>query len=432
MNVLIIDGLHDSDRGGAGIVAGLVDSLYAVAGESDESIEIGLVYRYSAADKRFRSAARHTQKSFPRLAIYANPIRTFSKRRGILKKLDFLCILLSACLKLIFPSFRSNDMVRAMLNANIVISKGGHFYQSQLHGVVTGFVDTFLSTFHLLLAIRLGKKFALIAHSVGPFRNFASKSIIKYIFNKASFLSTRETISKDILVELGIEASRIELVPDTAFALTPAHRHDAIRYLDRKRLKNTTYAVITSRYWDFPNSNADDTEARYRNYLNVLAQTADHLIEDGYVNAILLVVHNDGLHLDFENDSKPIHEVLNIMRNKQKAVVIEDDLSPAMQSALYGGAVITIGTRMHSVIFALVGGGPAIAISYNHKTDGMMELLGLGKYVLPIDSIDLSSSAKMARKVLDNKAQVMQKAEEQIREFRSSIKETLRKTVFPS
>lgn len=432
MKVLIIDGLHDSDRGGAGIVAGLAESLYTVAQETSTPIELGLVYRYSADDERFTGAARHTRNTFPRIEIYANPIRTFSNRRGFLKKLDFLCILLGAFFKLIVPSFPSNDVARAMQNADFVISKGGHFYQSHLSSSVTGFVHTFLSVYNLLLAIRLRKKFVLIAHSVGPFNNPASKKITSYIFKKACFLSTREEASKDVLVDLGIEASRIELVPDTAFALTPARGDDVVRYLDRKGLKNEKYAVVTSRYWDFPNSDRAGAVTRYSHYLHVLADIADYLIEEGYANKILLMVHNDGQHLEFEDDSKPVHEIFQLIRNKRNAIVIDDDLSPAMQSTLYGGAVITIGTRMHSVIFALVGGGPAIAISYNHKTVGIMEMLGLGKYVLPIDSMDVRSATEMIETILDDRANVTSHAEEKIGEFRSNIKETLRTTVFHS
>ena len=71
--MLIVDGLRDSDRGGAGIVAGLVDSLRAVADEASTSIEIGLAYRYSAGDDKFSSAARHTRTRYPDLTVHANP-----------------------------------------------------------------------------------------------------------------------------------------------------------------------------------------------------------------------------------------------------------------------------------------------------------------------------------------------------------------------
>ncbi|MCP4266433.1 MAG: hypothetical protein GY777_12815 [Candidatus Brocadiaceae bacterium] len=430
MKILIIDGFHDSDRGGAGIIAGLVSTLYKIARESGKTIEIGLVYRYSEDDAIFRSAARHTKKAFPDIKIYGTPIRTFRKNTGLLGKIDFLSILLHAFLKLLFPSLFSDKVVRAMKNADIVISKGGHFYQSNQKSLFNDLIYSFLSYYNLLLVIRLRKKFALIAHSVGPFNNYVSKKLTKLVFKKGSLLGTREQISKNILVGMGIEESIIEVIPDTAFALTPADKNDLNKYLDKKGLKETKYAIFTPRYWDFETSDAADSDTLYRNYLRSSAEIADYLIEAKYADKILLVVHNDGQHVALEDDSKPVNEIFRAIRNKQEVMVIDDDLPPEMQSTLYGNAVITVGTRMHSVIFALVGGGPAIAISYNHKTEGIMKMLGLEKYVLSIDTIDLSTTKEMIQILIAEEARVMENVTAKIQEFRFIIEKSLKKVIF--
>ncbi len=430
MKMIIIDGLHDSDRGGAGIVSGLVSTLYQVAHKSGKTIEIGLVYRYSEDDAIFRSAARHTKKAFPKMEIYGAPIRTFLKNTGLLGKIDFLSILLCAFLKFLFPSLFSDKVVRAMKNADIVISKGGHFYQFNQKSIINGLIYSFVSYYNLLLAIRLRKKFALIAHSVGPFNNYVSEKFTKLVFKKGSLLGTREEISKNILVNMGIEESIIEVIPDTAFALTPADKKDLNQYLDKKGLKETKYAIITPRYWNFENSDAADSATLYRNYLKTSAEIADYLIETKYADKILLVVHNDGQHIALEDDRNPVNEIFRAMRNKQVAMVIDDDLPPEMQSTLYGNAVITVGTRMHSVIFALVGGGPAIAISYNHKTEGIMKMLGLEKYMLYIDSIELSVAKKKIQNLFAEEAKVMENVTTKIQEFRLDIKTTLKGVIF--
>jgi polysaccharide pyruvyl transferase WcaK-like protein len=429
MKVLIIDGLHDSDRGGAGIVAGLVDSLYSVAKQLGKSVDLALVYRYSAADKRFRSAARHTRKSFPDVEIYSAPLRTFSRWRGLPKKLDFLFILLTACVSLVAPRLSRSGVVRAMQEADVVISKGGHFYRSGLRNPVAGFIDTLLSSYNLMMAIRLRKRLALVGHSVGPFSNVASRWLTGYAFKRASFVSTRESISKQILVEMGIAASRIAIVPDTAFALTPAPPEELSRLLDANGLSHARYAVVTPRYWDFPGS-ADPAE-RYTAYLHAMATLADHLLETALVDRVLLVRHNDGQHLDFEDDAKPIEAILEAMKQKQRAIVIRDDLSPTMQAALYGRAIMTLGTRMHSVIFAFVGGGPAVAVSYTHKTDGMMSMMNLEQLVLPIDSIDLAIAREMITNTVERRAAIVAQVAQKVADFREVITAALTEVVAP-
>ena len=88
--------------------------------------------------------------------------------------------------------------------------------------------------------------------------------------------------------------------------------------------------MITARHWDFPAHDGDEAARRYRNYLNALAAAADDIVEQGHARRVLLVVHNDGRHLDFEDDAKPIREIHAAMRNKENAVIIDDDLSPAI------------------------------------------------------------------------------------------------------
>jgi colanic acid/amylovoran biosynthesis protein len=55
--------------------------------------------------------------------------------------------------------------------------------------------------------------------------------------------------------------------------------------------------------------------------------------------------------------------------------------------ALFGCLDYLVGTRFHSVIFALTAGVPALAIEYEHKTSGIMQDLGLDEWVLPMNAV---------------------------------------------
>ena len=62
-----------------------------------------------------------------------------------------------------------------------------------------------------------------------------------------------------------------------------------------------------------------------------------------------------------------------------------------------------IGTRMHSNIFALGGGVPTIAVSYLHKTTGIMEGIGLEAWVIEIDKFTATDALKLADRILRGK-----------------------------
>jgi colanic acid/amylovoran biosynthesis protein len=72
---------------------------------------------------------------------------------------------------------------------------------------------------------------------------------------------------------------------------------------------------------------------------------------------------------------------------------------PADLKAAYGHLDILIGTRMHSVIFALTEGVPSLAIGYLHKTRGLMRMVGLEDCMLDIDNIQMDQMTQVLEKL---------------------------------
>lgn len=430
MKILIVDAYHDSDRGGAGILAGILNTLLSIGKELDETMDIGVVYRFSEDDKRFESADRHTRKAFPNINILGSPIKTSRKYTGFIGKIEAFIIFAYSFIKFCFPFLFSDKVIDAMQNADLVISKGGHFYKSRQYNLFRGFYSTSTALYSILLSMRLRKKYAIIAHTVGPFNNYLSRVITKMVFKKATIISTRENISKGILLSMGLRNSEVQVLPDTAFALIPVSQENIETFLEKQGLKeNLRYATITARFWSYPGIDRRKSENLYKKYLTSLAKISDFLIDEKLVDKVLLVVHNDGKHNESENDSKPINTIYSEMHQRDDAVIIDDDLSPEMLSTLYGKSRIMIGTRLHSVIFSLVGGAPAIAISYNHKVDGIMGMLGFEKYVLDINTMEISIANAMIRNVLAEEERVMQLANTRIQDFRLMLSKTLKELV---
>ena len=58
---------------------------------------------------------------------------------------------------------------------------------------------------------------------------------------------------------------------------------------------------------------------------------------------------------------------------------------------------------MHSNIFALSGGVPTIAVSYLHKTEGIMQGLGLEDWIIPIDRYEAATALDMADRIINRR-----------------------------
>lgn len=59
-------------------------------------------------------------------------------------------------------------------------------------------------------------------------------------------------------------------------------------------------------------------------------------------------------------------------------LVLGDHYSSDIQQALVSRAKLVVGARYHSIVFAINNGVPFVALSYEHKMDGLLACLGMG------------------------------------------------------
>jgi colanic acid/amylovoran biosynthesis protein len=101
--------------------------------------------------------------------------------------------------------------------------------------------------------------------------------------------------------------------------------------------------------------------------------------------------------------------------------VVDAALAPAELQAAYSRLDLLVATRMHSAIFALSAGVPALAIGYLHKSAGIMQMLGLDQHVLDIDTIDAEQLCAAADRLWDERAAVRERLATRIPAMRATL-----------
>jgi colanic acid/amylovoran biosynthesis protein len=71
-----------------------------------------------------------------------------------------------------------------------------------------------------------------------------------------------------------------------------------------------------------------------------------------------------------------------------RVVVVEQAVAPALLKSAFGRMDIFLGTRMHSVIFALAEAVPCVAVGYLHKSRGIMRMAGQAERLADIRGVD--------------------------------------------
>ncbi|WP_297333602.1 polysaccharide pyruvyl transferase family protein [Flavobacterium sp.] len=285
-----------------------------------------------------------------------------------------------------------------------IVVKGGGFLHS--YGKIYDAYVMYYFLFDLMLAHRYKVKTIILPNSIGPLKNSLAKWLVKRVIKKSSFISVREDVSKEFVrKELGINAPTI---PDLGFFLKGAEE-DMLPYLESKGFDKTKKNIaITLRPYRFDGyANADEL---YSNYLNEIARFIETQVNRGY--RISLVAHTLGPSAH-EDDRLALKDVYNNLNEQLKASVVymEDfALNCRQMQKLYSYYDLLVGTRFHSVIFALNEKTPSIAIAYGgNKSYGIMKDIGVPEYVLGIDSVASAKLNEMVEKLEEGKQDYLDK-----------------------
>ena len=279
-------------------------------------------------------------------------------------------------------------LLRAYLNADLVVSKPGGFLYSSGLGLTL-----VISVFILAMAWLAGKPFYVFPQSMGPLANACECRLLRWILGKARVVMVREKASLDLLNRCRFtQHPRLHLLPDTAFAFDGAPFAEAEAWLRSQGIdleKDRPLLGLTAIHWGAQNPGF----TRQSEYEAACAGAARRFLEEHGGRVILFpqVWGPTAAH----DDRVPARRIAAQLASLSNAVMmVEQPLSPALLKSVYGRMDVFIGTRMHSNIFALSEGVPCLVIGYMHKTQGIAEMVGMSEWVLDIGDVTSGALAE--------------------------------------
>jgi colanic acid/amylovoran biosynthesis protein len=269
------------------------------------------------------------------------------------------------------------DTLNEYTDADIIVSRGGDILND------IGYSPMF-QLYEIFLGELLNKPVVIYAHSIGPFERKFTKFINRFVLNRVSLITLREEVSYDCLRRLGVNKPPILVTADSAFLLQPISSKNArnLMFEDGVYLCNRNLIGLTVRRWFFLEENIE----KFNEYKKIMAKVIDYLVDK--LNSTVIFFPQVIVPHEEENDTTVAKEIFRLVKNKDNFKILTKDYSPEELMGMIGQMDLFIGTRMHSNIFAVSMSVPTIAIGYRHKTRGIMEMLGLEKYVCEINSIE--------------------------------------------
>jgi colanic acid/amylovoran biosynthesis protein len=290
----------------------------------------------------------------------------------------------------------------AIRSADLVVaSGGGYLFSNRRRFPGPMFWQAWLP---IRLALRAGRPVIFAPQSFGPFANARAANAVAHLLDHDGVRTvlTREPVSLDLLMRLlrgRPVAGRVTLCPDLAFL----HGGTAADEPKPRRLPPPVLA-ITAREWAPVGGARAERAASRRAYLEALAGVVCRFCE-GQGGSVRVVVQSRGPGR-LEDDRQISRELAALLRahgvpeERLDLVEPEEAAPPGRLVAALRDVALLIATRFHSAILAMTAGRPAIAVGYQPKSLGMMTMLGLARYCVPMEALEPSRLLPLVDEVM--------------------------------
>lgn len=370
MNIVISHAYSNANKGDAALLSVLIQDVKRqfkgahITVLTLENVKPGTRFEGTTLHPSFMYFALNTHKNRIAKLLYATYI--------VLTTLGWA---ITARLFKTSPSLSKNlqQIATIYAEADLIIPVGGGYLRSNQSLVTT--INLGLMLHPLLLARILQKPTMLYTQSVGPFKWAIDRVMAGFILRKVNLIILREEKSRKLLQSMGITQNVVRSV-DSGFLLESKGKAGLRTKFALK--KDTLLVGVTVRKW----LDAD----RQAKYEACIARLLDYAVTTYKAEVVLIPQVTEEFNKD--DDRKASQDVYNLMEQKSHAHVIVDGGNHYTTKAMYDDLDIIVGTRFHSVIFSLTSHVPALAVEYEHKTSGIMEDLGLGKWVVKMEDVE--------------------------------------------
>ena len=366
MKLLLVGNHTCGNRGDSAILRGLLSSLR----EIDPNLDIDTITRYPVSSSYILGEQLESDTLYSYHNQASSRLDRFWKKysKKILPLMLYASVL--GYWKFKLPK-HINSYLEKLKEYDAVVHVGGSF-----------FVDLYgeAQFEHSLCAILAKKPLYLLGHSVGPFQRQRFNMIAKLVFSQANLVSLREPVSLALMQKDNMPLDKVHAGADTAWLVDPTPVQISSALLTYVKQKPTV--AITLRELAPFDKRLGVTQDDYESAFAVIV---DNLIESGYqVIACSTCTGIDSYHKD---DRMIALRVGNKVKAKEGYYIVMDELNDVELGSLLSHCKLTIGTRLHSAIISMNFNTPAIALNYEHKSEGIMNQLDLPLYSKPVNSL---------------------------------------------
>ena len=148
-------------------------------------------------------------------------------------------------------------------------------------------------------------------------------------------------------------------------------------------------------------------QEEYSRLITIFAQVADHLADHQTAQIIFIPMRSIGSAMDpGQDDDSVSREIINLMRNKERAYLLQGDYSPDELKAVFGEMNLVISMRMHALIMASMMGVPVIGLNISPKFTPFFQMIRQESYLIDVKHVDFHLLLSTIEAALSNREQI--------------------------
>lgn len=418
MKILILSGIGANNIGDDAMLIGCVNDLQEVFPQAELVISVEdetspLVH--SVTEPLNRQIVRSFNKSFVSLGRLNSIIRWMPASlkptaEVILFAIRIYWWIFSIRCSLPTPfCLKYRETIAHWRQADIVFDVGG----ANLNEIWKNYF--YEKVFSFLLAGALKKRLVLSGQSMERINSRLDRLLLRRALNNASIITTREEISREYALSVGVKEEKIHTTGDDALSLLPVSQNRARERLAEEGIDEMAPLIG----FQFRNYLELNNEVMHRK----IAEVLDLVLErTGY-----RILHIS-MHYGAGDERDHLVAITRFMRHSERVIPLKGQYTPSEILGLTGEMFMNVGISYHFYIFSAMMGVPNLALyvgeHYRQKMHGLSKLYEMED---AIHSLEVETADDFLAK-FEGIMEVRERVQEHIRKRNSSLRDRVKDT----
>jgi len=292
--------------------------------------------------------------------------------------------------------------VKAYSDADIVVSISGEALQDPLYKRMPLFL------YGYWLAHKMGKIVAIFPQSIGPIERRLTRTMARYVLNLCDLVLPRDCPSLRTVNQLGINSTKVHLVPDVAVNQLSVPVEHAVRLLEAEGCIHDRQPLVGMAVSKWKGLNE-------KTYLPVMTELCNHVtVELG--GTVVLFSPNMPFG-DEVSDWEMASRVYDAVARQENVVLLSKTYSPREFKGLLGLLDAFVSSRMHAAILSTMAGTPTITVNTQPKLLGYMEMIHQEARACEVSDFTVTTAKILLHDVLENGGRIRAELKEAGREL---------------